>query len=378
MKKSIILLLFIVNIAFGQSVTISPTDASHLNISKFEGTAKLSLVGLTNGTNINGHSEISMFNNSFIGSSATSTIKFNNIFSIKHTYTPNPPFDVNTLGIFYNSTPFLLLNPSTTKLETVPIGVSHSSANLLNLTNTTALANGVSNEMYFKTGSYFTGAIKTIGTGTTFARMGLFTYTDVSASNLIERISILDGGNVGIGVTAPQTKLHVDGNIRSSTLAGSGNRKVYANSSGNLITATSTEYQSFGKADFRTPVNVNQALLVTDGIYYMASGSSPIEFPIHLPHNALITNVKVYYTDNSNTNNLSFTLLSNQIDSNFATINNTSSSGTTLGILSLNITPNLTVDNQNYHYYFHAQPTSSWLNNSTLGLMSVVITYTTD
>ncbi|MBK8876482.1 MAG: hypothetical protein IPN13_22395 [Bacteroidetes bacterium] len=44
--------------------------------------------------------------------------------------------------------------------------------------------------------------------------------------------------NVGIGTATPLEKLHVIGNIRSSTLAGVGNRIVLADPNGTLITAT--------------------------------------------------------------------------------------------------------------------------------------------
>src|SRR6185503_18924568 len=43
--------------------------------------------------------------------------------------------------------------------------------------------------------------------------------------------------NVGIGTAAPLDKLHVVGNIRSSTLAGVGNRFVLADPNGTLIIA---------------------------------------------------------------------------------------------------------------------------------------------
>lgn len=42
-------------------------------------------------------------------------------------------------------------------------------------------------------------------------------------------------GNVGIGITAPLERLHVVGNIRASSLAGTGNRLVFSDANGTLL-----------------------------------------------------------------------------------------------------------------------------------------------
>ena len=80
------------------------------------------------------------------------------------------------------------------------------------LENTQTLNTNVKNALYFKTGNAFypyTGAIKTIGEGSSTARLGLFTYASGSPNQLLERLSITDNGNVGIGTISPVTKLHV-------------------------------------------------------------------------------------------------------------------------------------------------------------------------
>lgn len=85
---------------------------------------------------------------------------------------------------------------------------------LLLLENRTALANGTSIGLYFRNGNYYTGAIKTIGASSNAARLGIYTFGAGSSSGLKERISILDGGNVGIATEAPTAALDVNGTLR--------------------------------------------------------------------------------------------------------------------------------------------------------------------
>ncbi len=89
--------------------------------------------------------------------------------------------------------------------------------------NTQTLNTGVNTALYFKigTGSLpYAGAIKAIGENTNSARLGFFTYTSVSGNSLKERLSIADGGNVGIGITTAQTALHINPNGAGSLLIG--------------------------------------------------------------------------------------------------------------------------------------------------------------
>jgi hypothetical protein len=87
--------------------------------------------------------------------------------------------------------------------------VLHSSPTLLKLENSTTLDTGVVNALFYKTGTFYSGAIKTIGTGASDARLGFFTKSSTNAGGLQERLSILDDGKIGIGTTSPSTSFHI-------------------------------------------------------------------------------------------------------------------------------------------------------------------------
>jgi hypothetical protein len=94
---------------------------------------------------------------------------------------------------------------------TYKLDVKNSNASLLRLENATSLVGNVTTDLFFKTGTYYTGAIKTIGANASEARLGLFTNASTVASSLLERVSILDNGYVGIGTVAPAEALDVVG-----------------------------------------------------------------------------------------------------------------------------------------------------------------------
>ena len=83
------------------------------------------------------------------------------------------------------------------------------------LENTQLLNTDVTSALYFKTGSGswpYTGAIKTIGQGSSTARLGFFTFASGTPGGLLERLSITDDGYIGIGTITPSNKLTVWGN----------------------------------------------------------------------------------------------------------------------------------------------------------------------
>jgi hypothetical protein len=88
-------------------------------------------------------------------------------------------------------------SPSESKLQ-----VKSNDSAVLILHNATQFGSNIKSSLFFKSGNAYSGGFATIGSGYTF-RMGMFTYGSTTASGLIERISILDAGNVGIGITSP-------------------------------------------------------------------------------------------------------------------------------------------------------------------------------
>lgn len=116
-------------------------------------------------------------------------------------------------------------NPTSMKLQ-----IRASDSTVLLIHNDALVGSDLKTSLYFKTGNYYSGAIATIGTSATH-RLGLFTYGGVSFNSLLERVSILDGGNVGIGTKNPTAKFTVNGN---SLLIGNANINGNAIIDGNV------------------------------------------------------------------------------------------------------------------------------------------------
>jgi hypothetical protein len=101
--------------------------------------------------------------------------------------------------------------PNETRLQ-----VKRADSALLLLQNSST-GSDVKTGLFFKNGASYSGSIITTGnTATQIFRMGFATFGSPTPSGLIERISILDGGNVGIGTTNPTAKLEVNGLLKLS------------------------------------------------------------------------------------------------------------------------------------------------------------------
>ena len=98
--------------------------------------------------------------------------------------------------------------------------VRHTTQDLVQVENSTALGSGVNTKALFKTGSYFTGGIGTTGIAGQASRLSIFSGVVLSPASLQERISVLDNGNVGINKINPVAKLDVAGKLKATAQFG--------------------------------------------------------------------------------------------------------------------------------------------------------------
>ena len=156
------------------------------------------------------------------------------------------------------------------------------SDSILLLENPTTLAAGVKSAMWFKTGQYFTGGIQTIGASVNTSRMGFFTYAGTGRPSLVERMSILDNGFVGIGTTAPSASLHIEkpnasGNafiVEDTSNSGSSNPMAYMHSKYSSGTALTIYQESAGNALYVAKIRATSTVPSVN-IEGTLSGSTP-------------------------------------------------------------------------------------------------------
>jgi hypothetical protein len=95
------------------------------------------------------------------------------------------------------------------KIPLMPLHVVSKDSAIAVFENNKDAVAGARSIIYLKTGTFYTGAIGSEVTDEGFARIGLFTYSNESAGQLRERLSISDSGYVGIGTILPTSMLTV-------------------------------------------------------------------------------------------------------------------------------------------------------------------------
>ncbi len=118
-------------------------------------------------------------------------------------------------------------NPTESKLQ---VKTADSAALLI---QNTATPNLTKTALFYKSDNNFSGSIATVKTANLTYRMGLYTFGGAAASGLKERVSILDGGNVGIGTTNPTAKLEVAGTLKIADGTQGVNKVLISDAAGN-------------------------------------------------------------------------------------------------------------------------------------------------
>ena len=319
MKKSLLLILFVITvfISHAQSVAInadaSPADASSLLDIKSNSKGIL-IPRMTNAAMngiLNPATGLLIFNTSTGSFWYRSSLQWEELMISNNNHWSNT-------GSFVYNTAFTPVSISNNGYS--PIGVqlnvtketvsSNSNENILSITHAFAgtPSNGIGAGLVFKNqlapGSVqITGKISSL-TENISLNTNAMQFDVFDATGIPSAILYLKPGNVGIGTSNPQpaAKLDVNGDIRSSSLAGSGNRPVYVNADGYLFPQNpQAHYLSIPSAAFKAREDVaNYNSFDANGDCFFNTGSTDIILaPVYLPHGATVSRVTLYYVDNS-------------------------------------------------------------------------------
>ncbi|RYU97706.1 hypothetical protein [Emticicia agri] len=206
--------------------------------------------------------------------------------------------------------------------------------------------------------------------------------------NTTPNMAILTNGNVGIGISNPAEKLHVIGNARISGLAGNGLKFIRADNNGLLTSAPKTFNLNLPRSAFLS-VNGNATAndIANQGLYCLGNTVADLEAPINLLDGCVISNMQIYFVDNSAKNiraqlyrrayGATTSDLLGVFSSSGLASTNTIQNGNT------NISNNNVIDNNTYFYYLRITATitisgvegaSSWDGSKTT-INQVKITY---
>jgi hypothetical protein len=188
------------------------------------------------------------------------------------------------------------------------------------------------------------------------------------------KVIINDGalGNVGVGTINPLEKLHVVGNIRSSSLAGTGVRNVYATANGTLTTTpTKISHYSIPNIAFNDDIPSSTFLRTDVQTYYNDAAIHAIYAPIMLPDGSTITDFAVRYLDQS-ANTLTFSLIVGNINGTAPTIIPLGSS--TNALSGVTNTTGMSVNIDNFNKTYALRINGNW-DNGNLRIFGALLRY---
>jgi len=162
-------------------------------------------------------------------------------------------------------------------------------------------------------------------------------------------------GNVGIGTTGPAEKLHVNGNLRTTSVKYNSPR---------------THYYTISAEGFNPASDVAFGNSWGMGGAYITSGTGALVAPVQLPHGAVVTSFKVFFNTNAA---LTASLQYHPMASGAFWTMGSVTSGTGYNNRTDTSINYATIDNTSNCYFIRAY-SSSW--SSSLNIMGAVITYT--
>ena len=230
------------------------------------------------------------------------------------------------------------------------------------------------------------------GLGTSSGTTAKMNFYFNNGSTGTDVLSINGDNKVGINTISPGNSLDVaTGSVRVRSMAGTGNRNAVVNSSGDLVVGSSvgtTQYYMVTAADFassprRSGTNgAGDELGVFSNLVVNNDGDNVIMAPVHIPHGATVTSVRVYYRDNSNQSMTFYIHRTTCVSSAFVPPSVfMTTQYTTSGQISdfrnwgLGVTTAYRViDNLNYCYFFVAE-CADW-DELSIGIRCIKISYT--
>ncbi len=133
------------------------------------------------------------------------------------------------------------------------VQINNNQFSMLSLVNSNALAAGSTHRISFGGTNYTTGLITITGTSSNTARMGFSTGYSFTGgpTNLLERLTISNNGNIGVGRIDPIAKLDVAGDINTTGLIKVSN---VSGTAGQVLTSNGPAAPTWSNSSFNNDI----------------------------------------------------------------------------------------------------------------------------